>query len=94
MAVPTWPQLSPIPLKADPSAQLALLDLQAIDARIDVLRHQRRTLPELAEISALEESRAELDAQRRDAQIVVDDLTVEQSKVDADVEQVKTRRTA
>lgn len=82
-----------LPLKADPAAQLALLDLQAIDARIDVLRHQRRTLPELAEISALEGSRAELDAQRRDAQIVVDDLTVEQSKVDADVEQVKTRRT-
>ena len=28
----------------------------------------------------------------RDAQIQVDDLTVEQTKVDADVEQVKTRR--
>ena len=82
-----------LPLKADPAAQLALLDLQAIDARVDVLRHQRRTLPELAEIAALEESRAGFDAQRRDAQILVDDLTAEQTKVDADVEQVKTRRT-
>jgi len=80
-------------LKADPAAQLALLDLQAIDARADVLRHQRRTLPELAEIAALQESRAGFDAQRRDAQILVDDLTAEQLKVDADVEQVKTRRT-
>ncbi len=80
-------------LKADPAAQLALLDLQAIDARVDVLRHQRRTLPELAEIAALQESRAGFDAQRRDAQILVDDLTAEQTKVDADVEQVKTRRT-
>lgn len=82
-----------LPLKADPAAQLALLDLQAIDARADVLRHQRRTLPELAEIAALQESRAGFDAQRRDAQILVDDLTAEQLKVDADVEQVKARRT-
>ena len=81
------------PLKADPAAQLALLDLQAIDARADVLRHQRRTLPELAEIAALQETRAGADAQRRDAQILVDDLTAEQHKVDMDVEQVKTRRT-
>jgi len=81
------------PLKADPAAQLALLDLQAIDARADVLRHQRRTLPELAEIAALQETRAGADAQRRDAQILVDDLTAEQHKVDLDVEQVKTRRT-
>jgi len=81
------------PLKADPAAQLALLDLQAIDARVDVLRHQRRTLPEHAEIAALEEQRAGFDAQRRDAQILVDDLGAEQRKVDNDVEQVKTRRT-
>ncbi|MBJ7357253.1 MAG: hypothetical protein JHD21_07830 [Nocardioides sp.] len=67
--------------------------MQAIDARVDVLRHQRRTLPELAELTALQESRAGFDAQRRDAQILVDDLTAEQLKVDADVEQVKTRRT-
>ena len=87
------PMARSLPLKADPAAQLALLDLQAIDARVDVLRHQRRTLPELAEIAALEESRAGFDAQRRDAQILVDDLTAEQPKVDADVEQVKTRRT-
>jgi predicted nucleic acid-binding Zn-ribbon protein len=79
-------------LKADPAAQLALLDLQELDARADLLRHQRETLPELAEIAALTAGRAELDGRRRDAQIAVDDLTAEQSKVDADVEQVKTRR--
>ncbi len=33
-----------------------------------------------------------LDDQARDARIVVDDLTTEQTKIDADVEQVKTRR--
>jgi len=82
-----------LPLKADPAAQLALLDLQAIDAKADQLRHQRRTLPEIAEIAALQETRAGADAQRRDAQIQVDDLAAEQRKVDLDVEQVKTRRT-
>ena len=84
---------SQIPLKADPAAQLKLLDVQELDARADQLRHQRRTLPELAEIAALQEQRTDLDDQRRDARIVVDDLTAEQRKVDADVEQVKTRRT-
>ena len=69
------------PLKADPAAQLRLLDLQALDARADQLRHQRRSLPELAEITALQASRdLELVDQRRDAQIVVDDLEVEQAQ--------------
>jgi len=36
--------------------------------------------------------RARLDGQTRDARIRVDDLTREQRKADADVEQVKTRR--
>jgi predicted nucleic acid-binding Zn-ribbon protein len=64
-----------------------------LDARADLLRHQLATLPELDEITALEASRLELDNQARDARIAVDDLTVEQKKIDADVEQVKTRRT-
>ncbi|MGZ6737756.1 MAG: zinc ribbon domain-containing protein, partial [Nocardioides sp.] len=79
-------------MKADPLAQQKLLDVQELDAKADQLRHQRANLPELAEIVALQASRQSLDDQARDAQIVVDDLTVEQQKVDADVEQVKTRR--
>jgi uncharacterized protein len=79
-------------VKADPFAQLKLLDVQELDARTDLLRHQLRTLPELAEIDRLTAQRRELDDQVRDARIAVDDLTLEQRKVDADVEQVKTRR--
>jgi uncharacterized protein len=79
-------------VKADPFAQLKLLDVQELDARTDLLRHQLRTLPELAEIDQLTAARRDLDDQARDARIAVDDLTVEQKKVDADVEQVKTRR--
>lgn len=70
-----------------------MLDIQALDSRADVLRHQRQSLPEIAEIATLQATRFELDDQRRDAQIVVDDLTTEQRKVDQDVEAVRTRRT-
>jgi len=70
-----------------------LLDLQELDAKADLLRHQRSHLPELAEIEQLRSTRTDLDNRARDAQIVVDDLTEEQSKIDADVEQGRTRRT-
>jgi predicted nucleic acid-binding Zn-ribbon protein len=79
-------------LKADPSAQLKLLDVQALDARADLLHHQRTTLPEIAEIVTLTASRTALVDQARDLQIAVDDLTAAQKKADADVEQVKARR--
>lgn len=79
-------------MKADPAAQLRLLDVQRLDARADQLRHQRRSLPELAEIATLTASRREVDDQRRDQQIVVDDLTTAQRKAEVDVEQVRARR--
>jgi predicted nucleic acid-binding Zn-ribbon protein len=79
-------------LKADPSAQLKLLDVQTLDSRADRLRHQRASLPEIAEIASLTASRAELVDRARDQQIAVDDLTAAQKKADADVEQVKARR--
>jgi predicted nucleic acid-binding Zn-ribbon protein len=79
-------------VKADPSAQVRLLDLQDLDSRADLLRHQRRSLAELSVLAELSATRARLDGEAQDARIAVDDLTGEQAKVDADVEQVKTRR--
>ncbi len=79
-------------MKADPSAQLKLLDVQTLDSRADQLRHQRANLPEIAEIATLTASRAELNDSMRDMQIAVDDLTAAQKKADRDVEQVKVRR--
>lgn len=67
--------------------------MQALDAQVAQLGHQRSHLPELADIVALTQSRGELVDQMRDAQIVLDDLTAAQAKADADVESVKTRRT-
>ncbi|WP_246142825.1 zinc ribbon domain-containing protein [Nocardioides rubriscoriae] len=79
-------------MKAPAEAQLRLLDVQRLDARADQLRHQRATLPEIVEITALTASRHEVDDQRRDQQVVVDDLTAAQRRADTDVEQVKARR--
>jgi uncharacterized protein len=71
---------------------LKLLDLQELDSRAALLRHQRGTLPEHEDLAAVTMTRQDLGDQARDVRIVVDDLTVEQAKVDADVEQVRTRR--
>lgn len=71
---------------------MKLLDLADLDSRIGQLRHQLRSLPEHKAIAELESNRAELTNAARDAQILVDDLTREQRKADADVEQVKARR--
>ncbi len=79
-------------MKADPFAQLKLLDVQELDSRLDLLRHQLRNPPEAAELAQLTATRAEWDGQARDAQVRVDDLTRAQRKADADVEQVKERR--
>jgi len=79
-------------LKADPFAQLKLLDVQELDTRLDGLAHQLRTMPEIAQLEDNETRRKQLDDRARDLRVAVDDLTAEQRKADADVEQVKTRR--
>ncbi|MDQ1103509.1 putative nucleic acid-binding Zn-ribbon protein [Nocardioides zeae] len=79
-------------IKADPFAQRKLLDVQALDSRLDQLKHRRTHLPQLARLEELAASRRGVDDQARDARIAVDDLSLEQRKADADVEQVKARR--
>ena len=90
MDVPTSEE--ELALKADPSVQLTLLDVQELDSQIDTLTHQLATIPEAA---AAEGSRAAphpVDNGLRDLRIRVEDLTAEQKRADADVEQVKARR--
>ena len=73
-------------MKADPAHQLKLLDLAELDSKAAQFRHQRGTLPEIAEIATLGEERTSITDQQRDARIVVDDLTAEQKKADREVE--------
>lgn len=79
-------------MKADPFAQLKLLDVQELDSLQDQLRHRLATLPQRAELRDLTRQRAEVDDRARDVRIAVDDLTRAQKRADADVEQVKARR--
>ena len=80
-------------VKADPTAQAALLDLQAQDAILAQLQHRKKTLPEIARITELQARFKELDGQRIEHDTAVSDLTREQKKADLEVEQVKARRT-
>jgi predicted nucleic acid-binding Zn-ribbon protein len=80
-------------VKADPTAQAHLLDLQAQDSILAQLQHRKNTLPELATIAELQARFKELDGQRIEHETAVSDLTRAQKKADAEVELVKTRRT-
>jgi uncharacterized protein len=71
---------------------LKLLDVQELDSRLDALRHQLATIPEAVQLAELTARRAEVDGAVRDLRVAVDDLTAEQKRADADVEQVKARR--
>lgn len=79
-------------MKADPFAQLKLLDVQELDSQFDTLRHEARNPVQGPELAERARKREELSARAGDLQVQVDDLTREQRKADQDVEQVKTRR--
>jgi predicted nucleic acid-binding Zn-ribbon protein len=81
-----------VPVRADPFAQLKLLDVQDLDSRLDALRHQVGSLPETAALADVEQRRASVADAIRDLRVMVDDLTAEQRKADRDVEAVRTRR--
>lgn len=72
---------------------MTLLELQELDSRLDHLDHRRATLPQVVELKALAPERQVATDTMRDARILVDDLQVEIAKAEADVEQVRARRT-
>ena len=78
-------------MKAASEAQLRLLDLQELDSTLDRLAHRRRTLPELAEITRLEERLREVADALVAAQTEISDLDREQKKAEQDVDQVRAR---
>jgi predicted nucleic acid-binding Zn-ribbon protein len=78
-------------VKASPEAQLRLLDLADLDAELGRLEHRRRSLPEHAEISQLEQRDRELRDEIATLEAREGDLKREQGKSEADVEQVRAR---
>lgn len=78
-------------LNVDPFVQLRLLDLQALDTRLDQVAHRRKTLPEAARVAALDGELASTYDRVVAARTVAEDLQREQAKAEADVEQVRER---
>ena len=79
-------------MKADPFAQLRLLDLQGLDSALDRLAHRRRTLPELAEIERLDRL---VEGSRDDvvrAETEAGDLARETAAFEAEITLVRTRK--
>jgi predicted nucleic acid-binding Zn-ribbon protein len=71
--------------------QWRLLDVQAVDTRLDQIAHRRRTLPQIAELAALEGRATQLRDQVVGAQTLAGDLQRELTKAEADVELVRQR---
>jgi hypothetical protein len=80
-------------VKASPETQLRLLDLAELDTEISRLDHRRRGVPEVAEVEKLEARDAELRDAIIGAETTEKDLAREQSKAEADVDQVRDRST-
>lgn len=68
-----------------------MLDLQAMDSRIDQLAHRRRTLPELAALTELGTRRDRVRDLLVAAQTEESDIGREQTKAEADVDAVRQR---
>ncbi len=71
--------------------QVRLLDVQTLDTRLRQLAHQRRTLPEHAQIAALDAERSALRDRLVQVRTTTSDVQRELRKAEADVEQVSSR---
>ncbi len=78
-------------MRAESSRQQRLLDLQAIDTRLDQLAHARRTLPQLAELEDLGGKARLLEDQLVRSRTELGDVQREVAKAEADVQLVRDR---
>jgi predicted nucleic acid-binding Zn-ribbon protein len=76
---------------AEPAVQLRLLDLQALDARLDQIAHRRRSLPQLGTIAELETRLNGLRDRLVASETEVGDLERGLVKAESDVGQVRAR---
>lgn len=79
------------PLIAAAADQQRLLDVQALDTRIDQLAHRRSTLPEHAALAELETRLSVLRDQVVEVETEQSDLGRELRKAEGDVDQVRER---
>lgn len=78
-------------LKASPSDQALLLDLQAVDTKLAQIDHRAKTLPELALIADLTKEVDVLRLAQREQLGTTDDAKLELSRIESDVQVVEAR---
>ena len=78
-------------LKAPNPDQVRLLEVQAVDTRLDQIAHRRRTLPQIAELADLQGQATSLRDRLVGAQTLAGDVQRELTKAEADVELVRAR---
>nr|WP_134009998.1 C4-type zinc ribbon domain-containing protein [Streptomyces sp. 846.5] len=78
-------------MNAAPADQIRLLDLQALDSRLDQLAHRSNTLPEHADIQQRSTDLTELRSLTVAAETQLSDTQRELVKAEQDVDQVRTR---
>lgn len=77
--------------KASPQDQRRMLDLQALDTRLDQLAHKRTTLAQHARIAELDARLADLDTAIAASRTSVGDIRREVTKAETDVQMVRDR---
>ena len=78
-------------MNAESARQLRLLDLQAIDTRLDQIAHARSHLPQLAELDDLLGKARLIDDQLVRSRTELDDVQREVAKAESDVQLVRDR---
>ncbi|MBA2948748.1 zinc ribbon domain-containing protein [Streptomyces himalayensis] len=78
-------------MNAAPADQIRLLDVQALDVRLQQLAHKRKSLAEHAEIESLNKDLTQLRDLLVAAQTEESDCAREQDKAEKDVDQVRQR---
>ncbi len=78
-------------MRAESARQQRLLDLQAIDTRLDQIAHARAHLPQLAELEDLQGKARLIDDQLVRSRTELDDVQREVRKAEADVQLVRDR---
>lgn len=78
-------------MKADPTRQQRLLDLQTLDTRLGQLEHQQRSLPEHDQVARSAAQVEELVSEEIKVRTAVEDVQREVARADADVQLVRDR---
>ena len=78
-------------LKASPDEQALLLDIQAIDTKLQQLEHRAKTLPEHAALQLLAVENSELLVTLAEQKGVLEDARIELKRIESDVEVVEAR---